>query len=170
MDTFSTVCGVYDCHNFWILLYFFQMLCRPMARGTPMTPRRRVGCRRTPWRWTRWATCARRWRSSTWRGDKRRYRVTHQLVANIPLTSKQQFCFGLGWHGPNRTFVMMSTGGSSQPVVSPCMSILGHFPMSEWAGRCSRQQVKNDLSSVHFCQNRVHPLPQNVSAIWARAC
>ena len=31
------------------------------------------------------------------------YRVTHQVVANLPLTSKQKFHFGLSWPGQAKT-------------------------------------------------------------------
>ena len=54
------------------------------------------------------------------------YRVTHQVVTNLPLTSKHKFRFGLACPGlarPKRNCcfdVKMSTGGSSQPDVSPC--------------------------------------------------
>ena len=41
------------------------------------------------------------------------YRLTHQVVTNLPLSSKQKFRFGLACPG-------LSTGGSSQPDVSPC--------------------------------------------------
>ena len=33
------------------------------------------------------------------------YRVTIQLVQNLPLTSKKKFCFGLSWPGQSGTFV-----------------------------------------------------------------
>ena len=48
------------------------------------------------------------------------YRVTHQVVTNLPWTSKQKFRFGLDRPGQNGTFVLKSTGGSSRPDVSPC--------------------------------------------------
>ena len=34
--------------------------------------------------------------------DAKRYRVTHQVVTNLPLTSKQKFSFGLAWSGLTR--------------------------------------------------------------------
>ena len=53
------------------------------------------------------------------------YRVTHLVVQNLPLTSKQKFHFGLAWPGharpgQNRTYVLKSTGGFAQRDVSPC--------------------------------------------------
>ena len=48
------------------------------------------------------------------------YRVTIQLVMNLPLNSKQKFRFGLARPGENGTFVLQSTGGSSQAEWSPC--------------------------------------------------
>ena len=45
----------------------------------------------------------------------------HQVLTNLPLTSKQKFRFGFSRPGQNGTFVMKSTGGSSQPDVSPCI-------------------------------------------------
>ena len=53
------------------------------------------------------------------------YRVTHQVVTNLPLTSKQKFHYGqpvLSCPGQNGTFVLMSSGGSSLPDVSPCIT------------------------------------------------
>ena len=50
-----------------------------------------------------------------------KYRVTNQVEPNPPLTSKQKFSFGLAWPGQRGTLVFMSTGGLSQPDVSPCM-------------------------------------------------
>ena len=41
------------------------------------------------------------------------FRVTHQVVANLPLISKQKFCFGLARPGqvrPNGTFVSEVNG------------------------------------------------------------
>ena len=51
------------------------------------------------------------------------YRVTIQLVTNLPLTSKQKFCFGLldqAMPGQNGIFVLKSTGSLELPAVSPC--------------------------------------------------
>ena len=50
------------------------------------------------------------------------YRVTHQVVQNLPLTSKHKFRFGLAWLGQSGTFVFKSMGGFAQPDVSPCTS------------------------------------------------
>ena len=47
------------------------------------------------------------------------YRVTHQVVQNLPLTSKHKFWFGLAWLGQNGTFVLKSRGGFAQPDVTP---------------------------------------------------
>ena len=47
------------------------------------------------------------------------YRVAIQLVANLPLTSKQKFHFGLarpGRPGQNGTYVLKSTGGTPQGI------------------------------------------------------
>ena len=49
------------------------------------------------------------------------YRVTIQLVINLLLTSKQKFLWpGLAQSGQSGTFVLKSTGGSSQAEWSPC--------------------------------------------------
>ena len=42
------------------------------------------------------------------------YRVTEQLVQNLPLTSYQEF------NCQNGTFVLESTGGFAQAALSPC--------------------------------------------------
>ena len=55
-----------------------------------------------------------------------KYMVTHQVVTNLPLTSKQKFPFGLvcpSLARPKQNFVSMSMGGSPQPDVSPCSEI-----------------------------------------------
>ena len=69
------------------------------------------------------------------------YRVTHQVVANLPLTSKQQCHFGLAWPRQNGTFVMLSMGGSPQPDVSPCTAL----PTDD---RVDRANFSSTLSSV----------------------
>ena len=51
------------------------------------------------------------------------YRATHDIVSNLPLTSKQKFRFDLAWPGQNGTFVLRSTGGLIQHDVSPCISL-----------------------------------------------
>ena len=51
------------------------------------------------------------------------YRVTIQLVTNLPVTSKQKFCFGLAWPSlarPKRNFLLKSAGGFGQRDGSPC--------------------------------------------------
>ena len=49
------------------------------------------------------------------------FRVTNHVVQNLPLISKQKFCFGLAWPGQSKTFVLKSTGGLWQRDVSPCI-------------------------------------------------
>ena len=44
------------------------------------------------------------------------YRVTHQFVTNLPLTSKQKFCFCLAWPGQAR------------PKRNFCFEVNGRFP------------------------------------------
>ena len=51
-------------------------------------------------------------------GPKLMYRVTIQLVANLPLTSKQKFCFGLAWPGLAR------------PKRNLCSEVNGRFATS----------------------------------------
>ena len=54
---------------------------------------------------------------------KSKYRVTIQLVQNLPLTSKQKFrvaWHGLAWPGQSGTFVLASMGGFAQAEWSPC--------------------------------------------------
>ena len=54
------------------------------------------------------------------------YRVTIQLVTNLPFTSKKKFCFALARPtrpGQKETYVLNSTGGSLQAEWSPCYSI-----------------------------------------------
>ena len=52
---------------------------------------------------------------------KGKYRVTHQVVQNLPLTSKQKFHFGIAASG---TFVLKSMGGFALLDVSPCSRVL----------------------------------------------
>ena len=57
------------------------------------------------------------------------YKVTHHVVQNLLLTSKQKFHFGLAWHGlawpgQSGTFFLKSTGGLSQAEWSPCTAEL----------------------------------------------
>ena len=47
------------------------------------------------------------------------YRVTHHVVQNLPLTSKQKVRFGLDRPCQSDTFVFKSTGGFAQRDVSP---------------------------------------------------
>ena len=54
-----------------------------------------------------------------------KYRVIHHVDSNLPLTTKEKFCFDLAcpdltWPGQNRTFVLTSMGGLNQRDVSPC--------------------------------------------------
>ena len=51
------------------------------------------------------------------------YRVTHHVVQNLLLTSKQKFGFGLAWPGLAKAEldVLKSTGGFGQCDVSPCI-------------------------------------------------
>ena len=48
------------------------------------------------------------------------YRVTIQVVSNLPLTSKHKFCFNMRPVSLKATFVLVSMGGLPQPNVSPC--------------------------------------------------
>ena len=50
------------------------------------------------------------------------YRVTIQVVPNLPLTSKQKFCYSIRPMYWNATFVLMSTGGLAQPEWSHCIT------------------------------------------------
>ena len=50
-----------------------------------------------------------------WRKKGVFYRMTHQVVQILPLTSKQKFCFGLAWPGLAR------------PKLNFCFEIPGRF-------------------------------------------
>ena len=49
------------------------------------------------------------------------YRVTIQVVSNLPLTSKLRLRFDTWASYQNGTFVLMSTVGLTQPEWSPCI-------------------------------------------------
>ena len=53
-------------------------------------------------------------------GSWTRYRATIQVVTNLPLTPKQMLRFSISSSYKNGTFVLVSTGGLSQPEWSPC--------------------------------------------------
>ena len=84
------------------------------------------------------------------------YRVTHQVVTNLPLTSKQSSLFawpGLAWPGQNGTFVLKSTGGSSQPDVSPCTKVesaksIDDCPYQDRGGFISAWEVKEFMAKL----------------------
>ena len=48
------------------------------------------------------------------------YRVTIQVVSNLTLTSIQKLCYSMRPMYENAHFVLMSTGGLTQPEWSPC--------------------------------------------------
>ena len=72
-----------------------------------------------PW----WLPGRRWWYTSTWYSwlSAGLYRVTHQVVSNLLLTSKQKLHFSIRSMYWNATFVLMSTGGLEQPDGSPCI-------------------------------------------------
>ena len=51
-----------------------------------------------------------------------KYRVTIQVVSNLPLSQKQKFHFSTWASYYNRTFILMSTAGLTHPEWSPCTS------------------------------------------------
>ena len=52
---------------------------------------------------------------------KYRVRATIQVVTNLPLRPKQMLRFSISSSYQNGTFVLMSTGGLSQPEWLPCI-------------------------------------------------
>ena len=69
------------------------------------------------------------------------YRVTHQVVANLPLTSWQKLCFGLGRLGQDR------------PKRNCCFNVNGRFPTT-WCFTlyctCTLQNILENMKSLQW--------------------
>ena len=104
------------------------------------------------------------------------YRVTIQLVQNLPLTSKHKFCFGLARPGQGGTFVLKSTGVFAHAEWSPCithqLTKCGRVDPCNIA-RCEvtdPSQTSRDIGDLFTEAHHLDwPRPRFVLAVWVCA-